>query len=126
MLNRCEVIGNCGKDPEMSYTPAGKAATRVSVAVSRKWTDAAGQKQEATQWFNVVLWERLAEVANQYLHKGAKVYFAGRIGSRDYVDKEGRERTIWELVATEMVLLDAPKTHGDDRDAPPPDDGVPF
>lgn len=130
MLNRCEIIGNCGKDPEMSYTPSGKATTRVSVAVTRKYKDkTTDERKEATQWFNVVLWEGLAEVANQYLHKGSKVYFAGRIGSRDYTDKEGAKRTIWELVATDMELVgvkDEGSTKGDDRDAPPPDDGVPF
>lgn len=126
MLNRVELIGNLGKDPEMSYTPAGKACTRFSVAVNRRYKDAGGEKKEATQWFNVVAWEGLAETCNSYLHKGSKVYVAGRIGSRKYTDKEGKEREIWEVVCSDMEMLDGKAAHGDDRDAPPPDDDVPF
>lgn len=127
MLNRVELIGNLGKDPEMSYTPGGKAVVKFSIAVNRRYKGADGERQEATQWFNVVAWEGLAETCNSYLHKGSKVYIAGRIGSRDYEDKEGNKRTIWEVVASELEMLDGPRTHGDDRDAPPPaEDDVPF
>lgn len=121
-------IGNVGKDPEMSYTPNGKACTRFSVAVNRRGPKGDdGNRAEATQWFNVVAWERLAETCNSYLHKGSKVYIEGRIGSRDYIDKEGQKRTIWEVTATDMQMLDARREggYGDDRDAPPPDD-TPF
>lgn len=123
------MIGNVGKDPEMSYTPNGKACTRFSVAVNRRGPkNDKGDRPEATQWFNVIAWEKLAETCNSYLHKGSKVYVEGRIGSRKYEDKEGKEREIWEVTITDMQMLDAKKDgagFGDDRDAPPPDD-VPF
>jgi len=101
------IIGNLGRDVEMSYTPAGKAVAKFSVAVSRRRTGADGQRVEETTWFNVVAWERLAEVCNQFLHKGSKVYIEGRMTSRKYTDKDNVERTVWDVVASEMEMLDA-------------------
>jgi single-strand DNA-binding protein len=111
-MNKIMLIGNLGKDPEMSYTPSGKAITKFSLAVNRRTRDAeSGERREETTWFNVVAWDRLAETCNSYLHKGSKVYIEGRMTSRKYTDKEGVERTAWDVTASDMEMLD-PKGAG--------------
>ena len=126
-MNKIMLIGNLGKDPDMSYTPSGKAVTKFSLAVNRRSRDAeSGERREETTWFNIVAWDRLAETCNSYLHKGSKVYIEGRMTSRKYTDKEGVERTAWEVTAFEMEMLD-PKgaTSGaNDRETGP--DDLPF
>jgi single-strand DNA-binding protein len=113
LLNKILLIGNLGRDPEMSYTPSGSAVTKFSVAVSRRWTEkASGERKEETQWFNVVAWEKLAETCNQYLRKGAKVYLEGRMMSRKYTDKDHIERTVWEVVLNDMQMLEPKEAHG--------------
>jgi single-strand DNA-binding protein len=133
MLNKIMLIGNLGKDPDMSYTPAGKAVTKFSLAVNRRSKDReTGERREETTWFNIVAWDQLAETMNTYLHKGSKVYIEGRMTSRKFTDKDGVERTFWDVVASEMQMLD-PKgaSQGDDYGAPSaaggatPDD-IPF
>jgi single-strand DNA-binding protein len=130
MLNKIMLIGNLGRDPELSYTPSGKAIAKFSLAVSRRRRDESGEQREETQWFNIVAWERLAETCNNYLHKGSKVYIEGRMTSRKYTDKDGVERTAWEVTATDMEML-TPKggdgsgggsSYGDEMGA----DDVPF
>jgi single-strand DNA-binding protein len=112
MLNKIIVIGNLGRDPELSYTQSGAAVTKFSVAVNRRSRDKqTGESKEETQWFNVVAWERLAETCNQYLHKGSKVYVEGRMTSRKYTDRDGIERTVWEVVLNDMQMLN-PKDAG--------------
>src|SRR5215831_12953862 len=107
MLNKIMLIGNLGRDPEMSYTPSGKAVTKFSVAVSRRWTDReSNERREETTWFNVVAWDRLAETCTQYLHKGSKVYLEGRMTSRKYTNKDGVEVTAWDVNLTDMQMLD--------------------
>ncbi|HEX6543035.1 MAG TPA: single-stranded DNA-binding protein [Ktedonobacterales bacterium] len=106
MLNKIMLIGNLGRDPELSYTPSGKAIAKFSLAVSRRRRDESGEMREETTWFNIVAWERLAETCNNYLHKGSKVYIEGRMTSRKYTDKDGIERTVWDVVASEMEMLD--------------------
>ncbi|HZU76503.1 MAG TPA: single-stranded DNA-binding protein [Dehalococcoidia bacterium] len=134
MLNKIMLIGNLGRDPEMSYTASGKAITKFSLAVSRRSRDRdTNESREETTWFNVVAWEQKGEFANQYLHKGSKVFVEGRMTSRKYTDKDGNERTAWEVVAENFELLDpkgAPvgggggggRSYGDDTS---PDD-IPF
>ena len=130
MLNKIMLIGNLGRDPELSYTPSGKAIAKFSLAVSRRRRDESGEQREETQWFNIVAWERLAETCNNYLHKGSKVYIEGRMTSRKYTDKDGVERTVWDVVASDMEML-TPKggygsgggsSYGDEMGA----DDVPF
>jgi single-strand DNA-binding protein len=107
MLNKIMLIGNLGKDPEMSYTPSGSAVTKFSVAVNRRSKDRqTGENRDETTWFSIVAWERLAEVCNQYLHKGSKVYLEGRMTSRKYTDKDGVERTVWDVILNDMQMLD--------------------
>jgi single-strand DNA-binding protein len=128
-MNKIMLIGNLGRDPDMSYTSGGKAVTKFGLAVNRRTKGTDGERHEETTWFNIVMWERLAETANSYLHKGSKVFIEGRMTSRKYTDKEGVERTVWDVTATEMELLDpkASSGRGDaDADAAPADDGMPF
>lgn len=128
MLNKIMLIGNLGKDPEMSYTSAGKAVTKFTLAVNRRTKGADGERREETQWFNVVAWERLAETINSFCHKGSKVYIEGRLGSREYTDKEGVKRTAWEVTAMELELLTPKGDGGGAGGSPgaPAEDGVPF
>ena len=108
MVNRIFLIGYLGRDPEMSYTPSGKALTKFSLAVSRvQRSKESGERQEETDWFFIVAWERLAETCNTYLHKGAKVFIEGRMQSRKFTDKNGVERTAWDVIASDMQMLDA-------------------
>lgn len=107
MLNKIMLIGNLGRDPEMSYTPDGTAITKFSLAVSRRMKDRdTGDRREETTWFNIVAWRQLAETMNTYLHKGSKVYIEGRMTSRKYTNKDGLEVTAWEVVASEMEMLE--------------------
>lgn len=104
-LNKVMVIGNLGRDPEMRYMPSGRPVTSFSVATSRSWTNADGERREETEWFNVVAWGNLAEICKQHLHKGQQVYVEGRLQTRSWEDSEGRKRFRTELVANEMILL---------------------
>lgn len=106
-LNKVMIIGNLGRDPELRYTPSGKAVANFTVAVGRIGRDPNGDRTEETEWFRVVTWDRLAETCNEYLKKGMKVYIEGRLQSRKYTDKDGAERTSVEVVANEMIMLDS-------------------
>ena len=102
------LIGNAGRDPEMTYTPSGSAVTKFTLAVSRRWNDkASGEKKEETTWFNLVAWERLAETCSQYVHKGSKIFVEGRFVQREYTDKDGVQRRVFDVVLSEMELLDS-------------------
>ena len=104
-LNRVQIIGNLGRDPEMRFTQGGTPVTNFSVAVSRSWQSRDGELREETEWFRVVAWTRLAEIANEYLRRGSKVYVEGRLATRTWQDREGNDRTTTELVAQEMIML---------------------
>lgn len=104
-LNKVQIIGHLGKDPEMRYTPSGKPVTTFSVAVSRSWNSADGERHNETEWFNVVAWGTLAETCKQYLSKGQRVYVEGRLQTRRWDDKEGVKHTSVEIVANEMLML---------------------
>jgi single-strand DNA-binding protein len=104
-MNKIMLIGNLGRDPEMSYTTAGKAVTRFSLAVNRNTKTATGERQEETEWFNITFFDRLAEVSNQYLKKGNKVYVEGRLTTRKYTDKSGIERTAVDVIGSDMEML---------------------
>ena len=105
-LNKVILIGNLGRDPEVRYMPNGEAVCNFSIATSETWNDRhTGQRQERTEWHNITLYRRLAEVAGQYLKKGSQVYIEGRIQSRKYTDKNGIERTAYEIIGSEMKML---------------------
>ncbi len=104
-MNKIILIGNLGRDPEMSYTPNGVAVTKFSLAVSRTEKSASGERQRETDWFNIVAWRQLAETCNTYLRKGNKVYVEGRLTQRKYTDKNNVERTSIDVSITEMEML---------------------
>ena len=104
-MNKIMLIGNLGRDPEMSYTPSGIAVTKFSLAVSRVTKSATGERQEETEWFNIVAWRQLAETCNNYLRKGTKVFIEGRLTMRKYTDRENIQRTSVEVQANEMEIL---------------------
>lgn len=105
MLNKVILIGRLGRDPETRFMPNGEAVCNFSVATSEKYTDKNGQRQEATEWHNVTMYRKLAEIAGQYLTKGSQVYLEGKIQSRKYQGKDGIERTAYEIIANEMKML---------------------
>jgi len=105
------IIGHLGRDPEMRYTPSGRPVTTFTVAVSRSWNTADGERRTETEWFNIVAWGNLAEICKQYLYKGQQVYIDGRLQTRRWEDKEGQKHTSVEVVANEMMML------GDRRDS---------
>ena len=106
-LNKVMIIGNLGRDPEMRYTPSGKPVTSFSVATSRSWVTTDGERREATEWFNVVSWGNLAEICNQHLRKGSRVYVEGHLQTRSWDDAEDQKHFRTELVANEMIVLDS-------------------
>ncbi len=99
------IIGNLGREPEMRYTPSGRPVTTFTVATSRSWNTADGERHTETEWFNVVTWGNLAEICKQYLTKGQQVYIEGRLQTRRWEDKEGIKHSTVEIVATEMMML---------------------
>ncbi|WP_304668688.1 single-stranded DNA-binding protein [Neisseria polysaccharea] len=105
MLNKVILIGRLGKDPEVRYMPNGEAVCNFSVATSESWKDNNGQKQERTEWHNITMYRRLAEIAGQYLKKGSQVYLEGKIQSRKYQGKDCIERTAYDIIANEMKML---------------------
>ena len=106
-LNKCMIIGNLGRDPEMRYTPNGQAVTQFTVAVNRNFKGQNGEWQEETEWFRVVAWGPLAERTAEYLRKGRKVYVEGRLQTRQWEDREGQKRYTTELVAQTVTALDS-------------------
>jgi single-strand DNA-binding protein len=108
-LNKVQIIGNLGADPEMRFTPSGSGVTNFRVAVNRNRRGQDGNMVEETEWFRVVAWDsagyKLAEICNEYLRKGQRVYVEGRLQSRKYTDKDGIERTSVEIVASDMIML---------------------
>jgi single-strand DNA-binding protein len=105
-INKVILIGNLGRDPEVRYTPNGAAVCNVSVATTRNWKDKnSGDKVEETEWHRVVFYDRLAEIAGEYLKKGRPVYVEGRLKTRKWQDKDGKENYTTEIVAEQMQLL---------------------
>ena len=104
-LNKVMVIGYLGRDPEMRYTPSGRPVTSFSVATSRSWVAANGERREETEWFNVVAWGSLAEICKQHLSKGQQVYVEGRLQTRGWEGANGKKHYRTELVANEMIIL---------------------
>ncbi len=105
-LNRMMVIGNIGTDPEMRYTANGTPVTTFRLAVSRKFTDASGEKRDDTEWFTVVAWNDLAEQCNQWLSKGKRVFVEGRLKSNTWTGADGQPRFNNEIVASQVLFLD--------------------
>ncbi len=105
-INKVILVGNLGQDPEVRYTAGGAAVATISVATSEQWTDKqSGQKQERTEWHRVVLFNRLGEIAGEYLKKGSQVFIEGKLQTRKWQDQNGQDRYTTEIVANEMQML---------------------
>src|SRR5512143_1801040 len=139
-LNKVLLIGNLGKDPEVRYTSNGTAVASFSLATSERFKNKNGEWEERTEWHNITLWGRLAEIAGEYLAKGRTVFIEGRLQTRKWQDRDGRDRYTTEIVGDKMHVL-AAKGEGarpsgarpDSQEAPPyeepafnPDDDIPF
>jgi single-strand DNA-binding protein len=138
-VNKVILIGNLGKDPEVRYAPSGSAICNITLATSRNWKDkTSGERQEETEWHRVVFFDRMAEVAGEYLKKGKSVYIEGRLKTRKWTDKEGVDKYTTEIMADRMEMLgsreggggsggdeayseqSAPRSEAPRRSAPPP------
>jgi len=117
-VNKVILIGRLGQDPELRYTPSGQAACDLSLATNESWTKD-GQKQERTEWHRVVVWGKSAEACKQYLSKGSQAYVEGRLQTRKWQDKEGRDRYTTEIVASEVKFLGG-GPESKDRSTKPP------
>lgn len=104
-VNKVILVGRLGKDPETRYMTSGEAVTNATLATSENWKDKNGEKQERTEWHNLVFYRRLAEIAGEYLKKGSQVYIEGKIQTRKWQDKEGKDRYTTEIVVNEMQML---------------------
>jgi single-strand DNA-binding protein len=104
-VNKVILIGNLGKDPELRYTPSGQPTASFSLATTERWNDKNGQKQERTEWHNIVVWGKLAELVNQYLKKGRSAYIEGRINTRSWDDRDGNKKYRTEIVANQIQFL---------------------
>ena len=112
-VNKVIIVGNLGKDPEVRYLPSGSAICNIAVATSRQWKDkTSGEKQEETEWHRITFFDRMAEIAAEYLKKGRSVYVEGRLKTRKYTDKDGVEKYATEIVATERQLLGGRESGG--------------
>lgn len=108
-VNKVILIGRCGKDPETRYMTNGEAVTNVSIATSETWKDKSGEKQEKTEWHNLTFYKRLAEVVGEYVKKGSEIYVEGKIQTRKWQDKEGKDRYTTEIICHEMKMLGGKK-----------------
>jgi len=105
-INKVIIVGNLGKDPEVSYVPSGAAVAKFSVATSDTWKDkTSGEKKERTEWHRIVAWDKLGEICGKYLSKGRQVYVEGKLQSRSYDDKEGVKRYVTEIIAQDVQFL---------------------
>lgn len=121
-VNKAIIVGNLGDDPSTKYLPSGGAVTNISVATSESWKDKnTGQQQERTEWHRIVFFNRLAEIAGEYLKKGSKVYIEGKLQTRKWQDQSGNDRFTTEIVGNEMQMLDSrggSDSHGDSTQSP--------
>ena len=135
-LNKVQLIGNIGKDAELKYTPSSVAVASFSVATSEQWKDDAGNKQEKTEWHNIVAWRKLAEICGEYVKKGGKIYVEGKLSTRTY-EKDGVKQYRTEIVADNIILLSGeakpkqeesvqPKKDAPKSGKPTKDDDLPF
>lgn len=131
MLNKVQIIGNLGQDPEVRFTTSGQAVCDLSVATNEKWTDKQGEKHEHTEWHKVTVWGKTAELVGQYLKKGRRCYVEGKLQTQEY-EKDGSKRWITKIIAQRVLFLDSARQERRGDDAPesqPPagaDDDIPF
>ena len=137
-VNKALIIGNLGQDPEIKYTQSGSPVANLSVATSERWKDKnTGEQKEQTEWHRVVVFGRLAEIAEQYLKKGSKIFIEGKFQTRDWEDADGNKKYTTEVVAREMTMLDskasmssdAPSSDSPSKETPKDDsfeEDIPF
>ena len=125
-LNKVMVIGYLGRDPEMRFTPSGKSVANFSIASSRSWKTADGEIHTETEWFNVVAWERLAEISKEHFTKGSRVYVEGRLQSHNWEDSEGKQHQSIEIVARDILLLSERKDENGSTDSDEDAEIYPF
>ncbi|MBI5919528.1 MAG: single-stranded DNA-binding protein [Nitrosomonadales bacterium] len=111
-VNKVILVGRLGKDPETRYMTSGEAVTNATLATSENWKDKSGEKQEKTEWHNLVFYRKLAEIAGEYLKKGSQVYIEGKIQTRKWQTKEGQDRYTTEIIVNEMQMLGDKKSGG--------------
>jgi single-strand DNA-binding protein len=104
-VNKVILVGRLGRDPETRYTSGGQAVCNFSLATDESFKNKSGERQKRTEWHKIVVWAKLAEIAQQYLKKGSQIYLEGRIQSREWMDKENQKRTSFEIVATDIKFL---------------------
>ena len=125
-VNKVILVGNLGRDPEVRYMPNGDAVANYSIATTETWKDKNGMRQEKTEWHNIVMYRRLAEIAGEYLKKGSSVYIEGRLQTRKWQDKQGNDRYTTEIIADQLQMLGgrnsnaAGQTPGQDHGAASP------
>jgi single-strand DNA-binding protein len=121
MINRVILVGNLGADVELKYMPNGSEVAQISLATTRRWTDKqTNERKEATEWHRVVFFSKLAEIVNQYTHKGSKIYVEGRLQTRKWTDNAGVERYTTEIIAESMHMLDSKESGGQAQEQSPP------
>ena len=113
-VNKVILVGNLGRDPETRYMPDGGAITNFSIATTDTWKDKSGEKQEKTEWHRISTFQRLAEIAGEYLKKGSQVYIEGRLQTRKWTDKDGVEKYTTEIIADKMQMLGSRQGMGSD------------
>lgn len=119
MLNKVQLIGRLGKDPDLRYMPNSDAVANVSLATTESWKDKEGQKQEKTEWHNLVFYRGLAEVVGEYLKKGALIYVEGKLTTEKY-EKDGEDRYITKIVVSDMKMLGGGKAGSEDHSSAKP------
>jgi len=117
-VNKVILVGNLGKDPELRYTPTGAAVANFSLATTERYKDRDGNRQEKTEWHNIVAWRQLAEICGKYLHKGKQIYLEGKIQTRSYDDRDGNKRYMTEIVMDQMHMLGNKNDSGDSQYRP--------
>jgi single-strand DNA-binding protein len=115
-VNKVILVGNLGKDPEVRYMPNGEAVCNFSIATTDSWKDKAGAKQERTEWHNIVMYRKLAEIAGEYLKKGRPVYVEGSLQTRKWQTKEGQDRYTTEIIADSMQMLGGKDSNASQQD----------
>lgn len=120
-VNKVILVGNLGRDPETRYTTSGDAVTNIRLATTDTWKDKSGEKQERTEWHNIVFYGRQAEIAGEYLKKGRQIYVEGRLQTRKWQDKEGQDRYTTEIIADRMQMLGSREAGGAPAAAEPPE-----
>jgi len=125
MINKAILVGHVGQDPEVKHIDSGDAVCSFSLATSEKWNTKDGEKKERTEWHNITLWRRQAEVAGEYLRKGSKVYIEGSIRYEKYQDKDGNDKYATKIVGQRMIFLDSKGSKKQDN-TPLTDDDLPF